>query len=41
MIYMIRKKYYFPYIKEKKDMKDIYIYSRSGDCNGSTVDLSN
>ena len=37
---MIRKKYHYPYIKEKKDMMDIYISSRSGHSRGSTVDLS-
>ena len=37
---MIRKKYHYPYIKEKIDMMDIYINSKSGHSNGSTVDMS-
>jgi D-alanyl-D-alanine dipeptidase len=36
----IRKKYHYPYIKEKKDMKDIYIDSKSGHSRGSTVDMT-
>ena len=36
----IRKKYHYPFIKEKNDMKDIYISSRSGHSRGSTVDMS-
>ena len=36
----IRKKFHYPYIKEKKDMVDIYIASRSGHSQGSTVDIS-
>ena len=36
----IRKKFHYPYIKEKKDMVDIYIASRSGHSHGSTVDMS-
>ena len=37
---MIRKKYHYPYVNEKKDMMDIYISSKSGHSRGSTVDLS-
>ena len=37
---MIRKKYHYPYIKEKIDMMDIYINSKSGHSKGSTVDIS-
>ena len=36
----IRKKYHYPFIIEKNDMKDIYISSRSGHSRGSTVDMS-
>ena len=36
----IRKKFHYPFIKEKKDMVDIYIASRSGHSHGSTVDMS-
>ena len=36
----IRKKYHYPYVGKKKDMMDIYISSRSGHSNGSTIDLS-
>ena len=36
----IRKKYRYPFIREKNDMKDIYISSRSGHSRGSTVDMS-
>ena len=36
----IRKKYHYPYVKEKKDMMDIYISSRSGHSQGSTLDMS-
>ena len=36
----IRKKYHYPFIREKNDMKDIYISSRSGHSRGSTVDMS-
>ena len=35
-----RKKYHYPYVEKKIDMKDIYISSRSGHSRGSTVDMS-
>ena len=35
-----RKKYHYPYVKNKIDMKDIYISSRSGHSRGSTVDMT-
>jgi D-alanyl-D-alanine dipeptidase len=37
---MKRKKYHYPYVEKKIDMKDIYISSRSGHSRGSTVDMS-
>ena len=37
---MIRKKYHYPYIDKKIDMKDIYINSISGHSRGSTIDMS-
>ena len=37
---IIRKKYHYPHIKKKSDMKDIYIASISGHSRGSTIDLS-
>ena len=37
---MIRKKYHYPYVKQKIDMMDVYINSQSGHSNGSTVDMS-
>ena len=36
----IRKKYHYPYVEQKKDMKDIYIASKSGHSRGSTVDMT-
>ena len=36
----IRKKYHYPYIDLKNDMKDIYISSKSGHSRGSTVDMT-
>ena len=33
-----RKKYHYPYVNKKIDMKDIYINSVSGHSRGSTVD---
>ena len=35
-----RKKFNYPYIEKKIDMKDIYINSVSGHSRGSTIDLS-
>ena len=35
-----RKKYHYPYVEQKKDMKDIYIASKSGHSRGSTVDMT-
>ena len=35
-----RKKFHYPYIDKKIDMKDTYIYSVSGHSRGSTIDLS-
>ena len=37
---MKRKKYHYPYIEKKIDMKDIYINSISGHSRGSTIDLT-
>ena len=37
---MFRKKYHYPYVKEKIDMMDVYINSKSSHSNGSTVDMS-
>ena len=37
---MIRKKYHYPYIEKKIDMKDIYINSISGHSRGSTIDMT-
>ena len=37
---MIRKKYHYPYINKKIDMKDVYINSISGHSRGSTIDMS-
>jgi len=36
----IRKKYHYPYVEQKKDMKDVYIASKSGHSRGSTVDMT-
>ena len=36
----IRKKFHYPYVKEKKDMMDIYIDSRSGHSKGRSVGIS-
>ena len=36
----IRKKYHYPYVGLKNDMKDIYIASKSGHSRGSTVDMT-
>ena len=35
-----RKKYHYPYINEKIDMKDVYINSISGHSRGSTIDMT-
>ena len=35
-----RKKYHYPYIEKKSDMKGVYIASRSGHSRGSTVDMT-
>ena len=35
-----RKKYHYPYVEQKKDMKDVYIASKSGHSRGSTVDMT-
>ena len=35
-----RKKYHYPHIEKKIDMKDIYIDSVSGHSHGSTIDMS-
>ena len=37
---IIRKKYHYPHVEEKKNMMDIYISSRSGHSHGNTVDIS-
>ena len=35
-----RKKYHYPYVENKIDMKDEYISSKSGHSKGSTVDMT-
>ena len=35
-----RKKYHYPHIEKKNDMKDVYIDSVSGHSRGSTIDMS-
>ena len=37
---IIRKKYHYPHIEKKSDMKNVYIASISGHSRGSTIDLS-
>ena len=37
---IIRKKYHYPYVDKKIDMKDIYINSISGHSRGSTIDMT-